>query len=398
MTELKDDLDRALRSVTFGSAPVERAMRDGQRLRNRRRLTVLAAAVAIVSVAAGYPALSRDAATPSPVTSHTATPSPSPTTSVSHDLVITSRMPTDVANSGVVARGTIGDAQWSVAISTGYTVGDQACWTAFAGLPGTRLAATAGQVTSMCAPNLQELVSVTGQPNPASISAATGNASGSASMYAAALGAVASDVTYLVLDFTDGQQLKLIPVTYQGNRYVAWLAPASMTVARLTAHLGSAHVDSGQTATAVPFENGGDPVFGLWLKPGQAVPPTASGVIGGGTHNGHVWAETAYEGPWGTCFTYIPGDLECMPLARLGTTKVLGGWGGTSAQPVFGSVAPGAHEVFVALSDGTVVGVTPIAIGNERLFAFWAGQGVSPTGWTAYDANGHKIGHGTVPR
>ena len=42
MTELKDDLDRALRSVTFGEAPVERMIRDGRRLRNRRRLTVLA--------------------------------------------------------------------------------------------------------------------------------------------------------------------------------------------------------------------------------------------------------------------------------------------------------------------------------------------------------------------
>ena len=71
MTELKDDLDRALRSVTFGEAPVERAIRDGRRLRNRRRLTVLAGAVAIVAVAAGYPALTRNAATAPPATGRT---------------------------------------------------------------------------------------------------------------------------------------------------------------------------------------------------------------------------------------------------------------------------------------------------------------------------------------
>ena len=40
------------------------------------------------------------------------------------------------------------------------------------------------------------------------------------------LGAVAPDVAYFVLAFTDGQQLKLIPVTVRGHRYVAWVAPA----------------------------------------------------------------------------------------------------------------------------------------------------------------------------
>ena len=42
--------------------------------------------------------------------------------------------------------------------------------------------------------------------------------------------------------------------------------------------------------------------------------------------------------------------------------------------------------------------MTPVAVGNERLFAFWAGKGVSPTGWTAYDAKGHKIGSHTMKR
>lgn len=85
------------------------------------------------------------------------------------------------------------------------------------------------------------------------------------------LGAVAPDVTYFVLAFTDGQQLKLIPVTVQGRRYVAWVAPASMTVASLAAHLGSPNFDSGQIATAIPFDPPGRaPSFGRWLKPGQA--------------------------------------------------------------------------------------------------------------------------------
>jgi hypothetical protein len=395
MTELKDDLDRALRSVTFGEAPVERAIRGGRRLRDRRRLTVLASFVAIVAVAAGYPALTRNAASPPPVTGQT--PSPSHTAAPPRDPAITSRPGTDVANSGVIGRGTIGGAQWSVAISSGFSAHDQACYTGFVGTGTGPAARSAGQVVSTCAPDLASLVAYAPY-DPAGIVGATGNASGSTTTYDAALGAVAPDVTYLVLRFTDGQELKLIPVTYRSHRYVAWLAPASMSVASLSAHLGSPHADSGQIMTAVPFDAPhGLPVFGLWLKSSQAVPPRADGVIGGGTQGGRVWAETAYEGPWGTCFSYMPGDLECVPLARLGTTQVLGGWGGTDASPAFGSAAPGVAEVVIALSDGTAVGVTPIALGNEGLFAFWVAKGVKPTGWSTFDAKGHRIGHGSVP-
>ncbi len=42
----------------------------------------------------------------------------------------------------------------------------------------------------------------------------------------------------------DGQQFKLVPVTAGGHRYVAWMAPLSMTIASVTAHLG------GRTPTA----------------------------------------------------------------------------------------------------------------------------------------------------
>ncbi|HTR93814.1 MAG TPA: hypothetical protein VMI73_18950 [Trebonia sp.] len=389
MTELKDDLDRALRSVTFGEAPVERAIRGGRRLRNRRRLTVLASAVAIVAVAAGYPALTRNAASPPPVTGHT--PSPSHTAVPHRDPAITSRPGTDVANSGVIARGTIGGAQWSVAISSGFSAHDQACYTGFVGTGSGPAARSAGQVVSTCATDLASLVAYAPH-DPAGIVGSTGNASGSTTTYDAALGAVAPDVAYLLLRFTDGQELKLIPVTYRSHRYVAWLAPASMTVASLTAHLGGPHADNGQTMTAVPY----DPpdalaVFGLWLKPGQAPPPMASGVIGGGTDHGRVWSESAYEGPWGTCIDSGSGDLDCVPLARLATTMLLGGWGGAAAGPVFGAAEPGVARLVIGLSDGTSADVTPIALGNERLFAFWVGKGVSPTGWTAFDAKGHMI-------
>ena len=94
----------------------------------------------------------------------------------------------------------------------------------------------------------------------------------------------------------------------------------------------------------------------------------------------------------------MPGDSECVPLARLGTTPVLGGWGGSEASPGFGSAAPGVKTLVIALSSRHAVTVTPVALGNERLFAFWVGKGVSPVKWTAYDAKGGKIGSGSMEK
>ena len=59
MNDLREDLDRALRTVTFSEAPVERAKRAGRRIRTRRRVALLAGALAVAAVAAGYPALTR---------------------------------------------------------------------------------------------------------------------------------------------------------------------------------------------------------------------------------------------------------------------------------------------------------------------------------------------------
>jgi hypothetical protein len=50
--------------------------------------------------------------------------------------------------------------------------------------------------------------------------------------------------------------------------------------------------------------------------------------------------------------------------------------------------------VRITLSNGTTVQVTPVALGNERLFACLIG--VSPTGYTAYDAAGKVLAHGSM--
>jgi hypothetical protein len=396
MTELRDDIDRALRSVPVGEAPVQRAMRDGRRLRARRRVAVLAGALAVAAVAAASPSLARLSAAPSvPVTGPTGTLVPSSTATARRDPVVTDQPPAAGAAAGTVAQGTIGGLRWAAVLSQsqlnpqgqGHT-----CFTAFTALAATGPASQpAAQLTQDCAAP-GDLVSYTGS-NPAGFTGSICSAGPGGGPAEVMLGAVAPDVVYLVLTFTDGQQLKLIPVTSQGRRYVAWVAPAWMNVESLTAHLGSPNFDNGQTMTAVPFEppDGEAPVFGLWLTPGQAVPPRATGVIGHGTGDGRPWSVSMYEGPWGTCIVATPGGIYCVPVDRT-ATAVLGGWGGDPAGPGFGSAAPGVASVRVSLSNGKSVQVEPVTVGNERLFAFWVGAGVSPVGWTTYDAAGRVTG------
>jgi hypothetical protein len=393
MTELRDDLDRALRSVTFGEAPVQRAMRDGRRLRNRRRLAVLAGALAIAAAAVASPSFARLAAAPPvPATSHPVTPRPSLTHG---DPVVTDQPPAPGAAPGTVAQGTIGGARWTAELNPqgqGST-----CFTASTALAATGPASqVTAELTMNCAASGQDLVSSTGS-DPAGFTGSICSATADGTAQQVMLGAVAPDVTYLVLAFTDGQQLKLIPVTLQGHRYVAWVAPASMNVASLTAHLGGPHSDNGQTVTANPFEPpGGDvPQFGLWLKPGQAGPPRAAGVIGHGTGDGRPWSASGYEGPWGTCIVTNPGGDYCVQF-NLAATAVLGGWGGDAPGPAFGSAAPGVASLRVSLSNGKSVQVKPVSVGDARLFACWIGDGVSPTGWTSYDAAGRVTGTGSM--
>lgn len=64
----------------------------------------------------------------------------------------------------------------------------------------------------------------------------------------------------------------------------------------------------------------------------------------------------------------------------------------------FGSAAPGVSSVRVMLSNGNTVTAHPVGIGNQDLFAFPTGQGVSPVRWTAYDESGQQVGHGTVQK
>jgi hypothetical protein len=138
------------------------------------------------------------------------------------------------------------------------------------------------------------------------------------------VGQAAKDLDYVVVTFTDGQQIKLVPLTAVMVR----------------------------------------PPLDLWLKPGQAAPPRATAVIGRGPGDGTPWTATAYEGPWGTCVVDDSVGTECLPSARLAGTQLLG-WVGQAAGTTFGSAAPGLTLIRFTLSDRPGRPVTQVNSGGQ---------------------------------
>lgn len=374
MSEFRTELDAELRALDITAAPVEEAMRAGRRVRLRRRLGVAASVIAVVAIAAGVPALTHAGAAPAL----------QPVTRRHSDLVITDTPPGRGAPAGEIAQGKIGAKTWRVTVSRSAGDPKGTYDIAFSGtVAGSRGSEVSGPLEASSGPASFESGQITGGA-------------------AATIGSAATDVAYFVLTFTDGQQLKLVPVTVDGYRLVAFVAPVSMTIAGITAHLGVAGHDNGQTETAIPFSVPGEmPVVGLWQRPGQAAPPRATRVLASGTADGKPWSLTAYEGPWGTCFVSrqaVTLGSGCEDSARLATTEVIGGWGGsgTASGAAYGSAAPGVAYVAVKLDNGKTVTAVPVTIGNERLFAFLVGPGVSPTRWTAYSASGKVLRTGSV--
>lgn len=400
MNELREDLDRALRTVTFGEAPVERAKRDGRRIRTRRRVALLAGVLAVAAAAAGYPALARNsAAPPAPASVSKEHGSYDPTLTDGPGGTTTEAADGLASAGGEIAAGTMGGVAWHVSADgqgKANPVPADPCFTVSLAL--------VGDLGGGC---------VDLPPAPASqLNASDPVLFGGTSdaVTEATIGEAAADVTYLIVTFTDGQRLKLIPVTTHGHRYIAWIAPLTMTIASVVAHLGGPYDDSGATATAMPFDPSGQmPVFGGWQRPGQRVPPRANGAIGGGrVMADHVaWSASAYAGPWGACMDYTAGDSNngsgtagyyCMPVTSATPVVIMGPVPSSIAGLRFllGSAPAGVAEVRVTLSDGKDLTARPVAVGDERLFAVALTGTAGPTGWTSYDAAGRRSGGGLV--
>jgi hypothetical protein len=368
MTELRDELTRVLRAVDAGQAPVEETMRLGRVIRTRRRVAIAAGALAVIAAVVGFPALAH----------HLAGPRVPPVQP--KDPVITDTPPAPGASAGTIAQGTIGTRRWHVGLQREGTP-PATCLTGAVITPATGATTDLGLACTL---------------PPVDPAFPAGFTSFATSGIEVQLGAVAPNVAYFTLKFTDGQQLKLIPVTSLGHRYIAFVAPVNMPIASLTAHMGSVHSVSGQTVTAIPFSIPGRiPDFQAWQRQGQPLPPRITTPIGSGTVDGKPWQVTAYQGPWGICLVFTGGGECTTGTGAFANRTDVQAWG---FQPFvgFGDATADVAYVKLTMPDGSVLPkFTPVKVGNARLFPFAAPGNRTPKRWTAFSASGAQLASGT---
>jgi len=265
---LHDELDRALRALPLRDAPVDRARREGRRLRTRRRLGAAAGALAVIATAVAVPAVTTGtSAGPGPVTG---------VTGPGGDPYLTAGLPSGTnraadgvaSGNGQVAVGVVGSTSWQVTVSgPRYAAGIATyCY--------TLNPAPAGESGAQCSDIAAGSTPATkaSPANPAWFSESGNGTLG------VVIGVAAPEVTYVVVTFADGQQLKLIPVTVGGHRFIAWVQPLdqrALPIARVAAHLGGPYTDGGQVMVTVPVNRGGGPpAFGRWQPQGSPSPAT----------------------------------------------------------------------------------------------------------------------------
>jgi hypothetical protein len=203
------------------------------------------------------------------------------------------------------------------------------------------------------------------------------------------IGAVQADVSYVTVRLGNGAVLVLHPVTVYGVRAVALELPIGAEITEVAAY--SRH---GEIAFAVPFNwPGGAAWVTSWLRPGQALAPRVSGLIGSGRTGGKAWSATAYLGPWGICIGLdggaAPGGAcyQSVPAA----TGVITLNQGRTPEIAGGVAAASAARVVVTQPDGTKIQVRLVTVGGQKLFAFAVRPGTKPLRWVAYDGAGNVI-------
>lgn len=363
MSDLRENLDSAFTAIDPGPAPVETAMRQGGKIRNRRRAWAVVGSMAAIAIAASFPVLSHQQALPGP-----------PTTS---HVRVTVNPPGPHSPAGLIASGTIGSGTWQWLIGKPGADGppaDQQCFTA-----GGTLASQFSVICDQSPGDVKDLG--LGRSDPVAFEGGGGTD-------AVVYGAVDSAVSYVTIRLGDGAVLTLHPATVYGVRYVAFAVPTDMVVDSATAYSRT-----GELATAIPYQPpGGSPIFQEWQQPGQAVPGRINGTFGSGTIDGQAWRATAHLGPWGTCLVY-EGSSSCFDSSQEPATGSSVG----STSWVAGTAADSVSYVTITFKHGSALRVGVTNIGPER---FWGtGLGArSATGarWTAYNAAGKPVASGSV--
>jgi hypothetical protein len=327
-------------------------MRRGRRLKSRRRLSALGAALALgVLVAAGY------------LTQKAAPKAPAQTVSRPAGVTVTPGLWSD---GGVIAMGTTDGEPWQLSVT------DPASRQCFSGTVGS---VSLGFICDVASP-------ANGAPLAWQLLSDGSNQ--------ALITGVAPDVRYVVLTVS-GQQLKLIPVTAgDGQRYVGIVGPQDLSITT-----GYAYLADGQREAIAQFSPPG------WTRPGTDSLPIGASALGPVEADGQGWTASAEEGSWGTCFAtgVMLSLVSCTTAAPLTTLTALGVAYASDGSPavVYGSAPPHTVALKVTLTDGHTLDVPVTTVGNENLWAFAIGGGQVVMSWTAYNSAGKLLGTGGLP-
>jgi hypothetical protein len=346
--EIRDRLGGALDTIIPAAPPVGAVIQQGRRLRNRRRIGVVAGLAVIIGLGAALPGLLRPA-------------HPEPAAPLHYRVTV--NPPARHARSGLIATGTINGSAWRVTLSgSGQQIDGSS-----AGMPFMSLGGSDG--------------------SPGNFTATSNG--GSRDLL---IGALRRDVTDMTIRLSDGTVLNLRPVAYQGKSWVGVVLPARLAIVNFVAY--SRH---GELAHAVPYENDPD----LWLKPGQRGLARATTLISSGTVDGRRWWVKAFTGPWGHCFRNSAGEGFCLQgSARERLAGHLTSAAVCSVTPqgtggyYIAEIAAAARYLRLTMSDGSVVREAAVSVGGRRFAAVEIASSLRMTRWTAYGASGQQLGSG----
>lgn len=386
--DLAARLDSELGTFAPGPLPLDTVIRRGKMTILRRRLTAVAAALAVLAAAVLVPTLIHALRPPPPVAPH---------------YRVTVSPPGPGASSSLVARGTVNGARWTYEVFTGrHGLCEKYIW-GFADCAGGP-----GSVGPSVGPG--------GEPAILSGFSAFAKPPGKRLVRVQmARGYVRGDVTRLRVLLGNGQILTLRPTPALGSGHGSWVAvavPFESAIRKVIAYSAQ-----GEVGYAIPFTGAQTIEFGRWLLPGQrALPRAAQRLIGKGTMRGGrrgdawrmPWSVRAVIGPWGLCLQgSYPGLDRCLPAIR----HV---WSGSLVARLTSGVArlnpPGqaprglvtlqlAQEVRRLVVTGAgrrPLTLIPVRLGEWQYAVLAVHDSARSLHWTAYDRSGRRLGTGRL--
>jgi hypothetical protein len=378
--QLRARLDPELVRLMPGPPPLAAIVRDGRRIRARKRMTFAAG----VAVAAALVIVAR-LTLPSVLSGPPAVP---PLTTHYH---VTANPPGAHSQPGLIASGKVNGVPWSVRAEIsgrGYL---------FTGVDAYVSAGADGNLPGRYA---------RGVP----VEGFLGTEAGPAIQ----VEAVRADVTLVEVRLTNGQILRLRPVAAVGPgnaSLVAFAMPDYRDVLAIEAFDAR-----GEMSYAIPWTGHAWFMTERWLKPGQpALPRPQTVAIGSGTAFGQSWRQLLSVGPWGWCGQ---GDVEgrgggggcttALPPLRPGLYYQAVGFAGGSVIGKSGlilsaEVADSVAVVEVTTHSGQHSWIRPHRVGGRSFVSFASAIGTQAgpapltiIRWTAYDQHHHVLGAGTV--